>query len=147
MPSIGPNTPRTGPKIHHESGHITARSAPPGRWHRGASHRVGTASPRLVVAGLVLSVVAVLLPPVHAAEAAPVGQGFNLNASDLAFILKQIKISEAHATRENGAGEPVPGGAHPGPQVAGPGDLPQRGDLHPAHCVRDAGRCAGSPCR
>ncbi len=31
------------------------------------------------------------------ASAAPVGQGFNLNASDLRFILKQIKISERHA--------------------------------------------------
>jgi Ca2+-binding RTX toxin-like protein len=28
---------------------------------------------------------------------APVGQGFNLNASDLRFILKQIKIAEQHA--------------------------------------------------
>ncbi|GAA2721565.1 peroxidase family protein [Cellulomonas aerilata] len=31
------------------------------------------------------------------AAAAPVGQGFNLNASDLRFILKQIKIAERHA--------------------------------------------------
>ena len=31
------------------------------------------------------------------AEAAPVGQGFNLNRSDLRFILKQIRIAEAHA--------------------------------------------------
>ena len=29
--------------------------------------------------------------------AAPVGQGFNLNASDLRFILKQIKIAEQHS--------------------------------------------------
>ena len=32
-----------------------------------------------------------------AAQAAPVGSGFTVNAADLAFILKQIKISEAHA--------------------------------------------------
>ncbi|WP_345208585.1 peroxidase family protein [Fodinibacter luteus] len=31
------------------------------------------------------------------AAVAPVGQGFNLNASDLRFILKQIKIAERHA--------------------------------------------------
>ena len=31
-----------------------------------------------------------------AANAAPVGQGFNLNPSDLAFILQQIKIAEEH---------------------------------------------------
>ncbi|WP_353951237.1 peroxidase family protein [Knoellia sp. S7-12] len=31
------------------------------------------------------------------AAAAPVGQGFNLNASDLRFVLKQIKIAEQHA--------------------------------------------------
>ena len=31
------------------------------------------------------------------AAAAPVGQGFNLNASDLRFILKQIKIAEQHS--------------------------------------------------
>jgi Ca2+-binding RTX toxin-like protein len=77
----------------------------------------------LVVATVVLAVVAVLLPVAPTATAAPIGQGFNLNASDLAFILKQIKISEAHATRENAAGEPVPGGAllGSGPdQVASP---------------------------
>ena len=37
-----------------------------------------------------------VLAPVGAV-AAPVGQGFNLNASDMRFILKQIKISEEHA--------------------------------------------------
>jgi hypothetical protein len=43
------------------------------------------------------------------AHAAPVGQGFTLNTSDLRFILKQIKIAEAHATREGPNGEAVPG--------------------------------------
>ena len=38
-----------------------------------------------------------VIAPIGAAVAAPVGQGFNLNASDLRFILKQIKISEQHA--------------------------------------------------
>ena len=31
------------------------------------------------------------------ANSAPIGQGFNLNLSDVRFILKQIKIAEAHA--------------------------------------------------
>jgi len=35
--------------------------------------------------------------PATRAQAAPVGQGFNLDASDLRFILRQIKISENHA--------------------------------------------------
>ncbi|GAA2514561.1 peroxidase family protein [Pilimelia columellifera] len=39
-----------------------------------------------------------LLPMLpSAADAAPVGQGFNLNPSDLKFILQQIRIAEAHA--------------------------------------------------
>ena len=33
---------------------------------------------------------------IQASSAAPVGQGFELNASDLRFILKQIKIAEHH---------------------------------------------------
>ena len=32
-----------------------------------------------------------------AALAAPVGQGFNLNASDLRFIFKQIQIAQNHS--------------------------------------------------
>ncbi len=40
---------------------------------------------------------AVLAP---AQAAAPVGQGFNLNASDLRFVLKQIKIAERHAATQ-----------------------------------------------
>ncbi|CAB4889650.1 unannotated protein [freshwater metagenome] len=35
--------------------------------------------------------------------AAPAGAGFNLTPADLQFILKQIKIAEAHATREGGS--------------------------------------------
>ena len=55
-----------------------------------------------------------LVPTASAQTApAPIGQGFNLNASDLRFILNQIKISEAHA-----AGGQLLG---PGPnQVASP---------------------------
>ena len=38
-----------------------------------------------------------LTSSVATAAVAPVGQGFNLNASDLRFILKQIKIAEQHS--------------------------------------------------
>lgn len=37
------------------------------------------------------------IPLAGAAPVAPVGSGFTVNAADLAFILKQIKISEQHA--------------------------------------------------
>src|SRR4051812_32494242 len=53
-------------------------------------------------------------PAPAAAQTAPVGQGFNLNASDLRFILKQIKIAERHAdtlTADNPCGTLVGGGA------------------------------------
>ncbi len=44
-----------------------------------------------------LSVLVGLSTSGSAQAAAPVGQGFNLNAGDLRFILTQIKIAEAHA--------------------------------------------------
>ncbi len=44
-----------------------------------------------------LAVVATALTGTGVVKAAPVGQGFNLNASDLQFVLKQIKIAEQHA--------------------------------------------------
>ncbi|MCW3010951.1 MAG: heme peroxidase, partial [Solirubrobacterales bacterium] len=43
------------------------------------------------------------------AAPAPAGQGFVLNAGDMRFILKQIKIAENHATREGPDGQPVAG--------------------------------------
>jgi hypothetical protein len=66
-----------------------------------------------------------LLPAALApsAQAAPVGQGLTLNAGDLRFILKQIKIAENHATKEDSEGKPVPGQPllGPGPyQIANP---------------------------
>jgi len=51
------------------------------------------------------------VPTTAEAATAPVGQGFTLNSSDLSFILKQIKIAEAHATKEGADGAPVPGPA------------------------------------
>lgn len=53
------------------------------------------------------------------AQAAPVGQGFTVTASDLAFILRQIKIAEAHV--RNTTSETGPCGALLG---AGPDKVP-----------------------
>ncbi|WP_304519296.1 peroxidase family protein [Actinoplanes aureus] len=47
----------------------------------------------LFAALLATTVIAVPAP----AQAAPIGQGFTVTAADLAYILKQIKIAEAHA--------------------------------------------------
>ncbi|MEG9249173.1 peroxidase family protein [Arthrobacter sp. Soc17.1.1.1] len=55
---------------------------------------------------------AVLAPAV---SAAPVGQGLTLNAGDMRFILRQIKIAENHATREDAQGNPVAGAPLVGP--------------------------------
>ncbi|MDQ0619953.1 peroxidase family protein [Arthrobacter globiformis] len=54
---------------------------------------------RLIAAATTLAMPAAMGLPVVAANAvqAPVGEGFTITASDLAFILKQIKISERHA--------------------------------------------------
>ena len=87
----------TGVSNRHTSGvQSTPIHSRPKRGREGAPAR----PTRLVAAvSAVLLPVAMGLPVIVAstASAAPVGQGFNLNASDLRFILKQIKISEEHA--------------------------------------------------
>ena len=50
-----------------------------------------------------------LTPAANAAG--PVGQGFTVTPSDLAFILKQIKIAERHSRAL--AGTPLPGETAP----------------------------------
>jgi Ca2+-binding RTX toxin-like protein len=66
----------------------------------------------ILLAAVLATVVALFSTAPRPAEAAaPVGQGFTITPSDLKFILKQIKIAEAHATREGPSGEPVPGQA------------------------------------
>lgn len=84
--------------------------------HPSGERRLGDHRPpqrrrrvRAVIHGIVAAaVVASLFPLVGiVAGAAPVGQGFNLNASDLRFILQQIEIAEQHAataTPENPCG-------------------------------------------
>src|SRR3954470_2416887 len=56
-----------------------------------------------------LAVVAALaLPFLYAApaQAAPIGQGFTVTPADLAYILKQIKIAEAHVANTTSATGP-----------------------------------------
>lgn len=77
---------------------------------------------RVVAAGLVLLLpLAMVLPVAGGANAvvAPTGQGFVVTPSDLAFILKQIKISEAHVA--NTTSETGPCGALVGD---GPNQIP-----------------------
>ena len=47
-----------------------------------------------------------------AASAAPVGAGFVVSESDLAYILDQIKIAEAHAATQNSDGS-IKAGTNP----------------------------------
>ncbi len=63
---------------------------------------------RSAAAVAALAVVGGLLSPLATAPAAaaPVGQGFNLNASDLRYILKQIKIAENHVANTTSATGP-----------------------------------------
>ncbi len=66
------------------------------------------------------TVAGMVAAPVTTAEAAPVGAGFTITPSDLAFILQQIKIAEHHAatwTPQNPCGTLV------GP---GPDQIPDR---------------------
>jgi Ca2+-binding RTX toxin-like protein len=71
----------------------------------------------VVHAVLALLLVMSLLPlaGIVVVGAAPVGQGFNLNASDLRFILRQIEIAEQHAataTPQNPCGTLLGTGPH-----------------------------------
>ncbi|MBF8258349.1 MAG: heme peroxidase, partial [Actinobacteria bacterium] len=61
------------------------------RAERSARTMFGVLLSVAMIAGVLAAV------PATKAQAAPVGQGFNLDASDLRFILQQIKISENHA--------------------------------------------------
>ncbi|WP_028280701.1 peroxidase family protein [Arthrobacter sp. H5] len=99
--------------------HSFARNEPLRQAGRGRGPRVR----RLVSGFTALVMLAGLgLPLVSApAQAAPVGQGFRVTTSDLAFILKQIRIAEAHV--RNTTSETGPCGALLGngpDQVPGP---------------------------
>ena len=80
---------------------------------------------RALAAVTVLAMVAALLPLglLSPAQAAPVGQGFTVTPADLAFILKQIKIAEAHVRPDDAPRSTGPCGALVGTgpnQIASP---------------------------
>src|SRR4051812_36871 len=89
----------------------------------GKAHSGGSSpSLKTKAAGIaVLAVVAALLAPWTAApaQAATVGQGFTITPTDLSYILKQIKIAEAHVANTTSATGPC--GALIG---TGPNQLP-----------------------
>ncbi len=77
----------------------------------------------LVAFAISIPTAAIVAPPV---AAAPVGSGFTVTASDLAYILKQIKISESHAatlTPSNPCGTLV---ATPGDGIPDANQIPDR---------------------
>ncbi len=77
----------------------------------------------LIAFAISIPTAAILAPPV---TAAPVGSGFTVTASDLAYILKQIKIAESHAatyTAANPCGTLV---ATPGDGIPDANQIPDR---------------------
>ena len=86
-------------KTRGRDGGPLARGTAPGVTRKVAAGALAL----LLSAGVVPSVLA------PAVSAAPTGQGFTLNAGDMRFILKQIKIAENHATKEDAQGNDVPG--------------------------------------
>ena len=100
--------------------------ARPGEGRRPPARGTAPGVTRKVAAGaLALLLSAGVVPSVlaPAVSAAPTGQGFTLNAGDMRFILKQIKIAENHATKEDAQGNDVPGQPLMGPgpnQIANP---------------------------
>ncbi|MEO6200853.1 MAG: peroxidase family protein, partial [Cryobacterium sp.] len=85
--------------------------------------RAHSRSFRAVSAGAAFTLIAAIGLPMTAmsAQAATVGQGFTVTPSDLAFILKQIKISEAHVANTTAATGPCGALVGTGPnQLASP---------------------------
>ncbi len=95
------------PKHHRAPGAGRPRSK-----RRGAKLRAALALMLPAVLGTSTLLNSVSLPTV---AAAPVGQGFTITPSDLAFILKQIKIAEAHVANTTPATGPCGALLGPGP--------------------------------
>ncbi len=103
LPTLSPLTSRSrcdpclssAPAVDREKDtmRVTPSRAPSGR----ARRRLRTRALATGVALVTAAPFALIAATGPAAAQAPVGQGFNLNASDLRFILKQIKIAEQHA--------------------------------------------------
>ena len=99
--------------------------------HRSRARRAIAALATGLLA-LGLASVTLAAPSPAQAAAAPVGEGFTVTPSDLAFILKQIKIAEQHAATATPAN---PCGTLVGP---GPNQIPDR--LSPTACGRSTAR-------
>ncbi len=85
--------------------------------------RRATRGRRFLAISLAVATTIPLVAPFDVGQAAaPVGQGFEVNASDLRFILKQIKIAEQHVANTTGATGPC--GALMGP---GENQIPEGG--------------------
>ena len=82
-----------------QSGSASPTNPPTNRRQRRKKHRKQTFSIKTVAAVTTLMMPVAMGLPVVAANAvqAAVGEGFTITASDLSFILKQIKIAERHA--------------------------------------------------
>ncbi len=110
---------------------ITAACSRAGSFLTRRSHSTDARKGRRRVSVLASVTLAAALVPTASmmspAQAAPVGQGFNLNASDLRFILQQIKISERHAataTTANPCGTLLGGGVNQIPNSSQGEELP-----------------------
>ena len=94
--------PARQPVAHHraETGVTSWVHRPSDLRHERAPGRSRTTKARSVAGATVLAMVALLLPMglgSTAQAANVVGEGFTVTPSDLSFILKQIKIAEAHS--------------------------------------------------
>jgi Ca2+-binding RTX toxin-like protein len=100
-------------------GRIAAGKAARRQRHEAGSRRRMVSVTTSLLVGSALTPLTALAPAAVLAPAADaavsVGQGFNLNPSDLKFILKQIKIAEHHAANYDAA--------HPCDGLMGPGEF------------------------
>lgn len=87
-----------------------------------ARDRHGRPIPTVAAATALLLTVGMGAPLIWAqAATAPVGQGFTVSAADLAYILRQIKIAEAHVANTTSATGPCGALIGPGPdQLSSP---------------------------
>ena len=105
-------------RVHQARRRPPRATAPPAgvlhgrhRAHRNGAHSFARGGKRVLAAltALLLPLGVMAATAGTAAAQAPVGAGFTVTASDLAFILKQIKIAENHsATLASLAGNPDP---------------------------------------
>ncbi len=114
----------TGTRVSKTGAH---RKDKPGTHRKGSGRtrlRRGIASATTLLLGVGLAPILTTAP---AATAAPVGQGFHLNASDIRFIFRQIQISEQHAvtaTTADPCGTLIGPGANQIPSLQNARELP-----------------------